>query len=54
MGFVLIPEGPFYMGDDDYFNEYSELYDEGPEHEVNIEKAFYLGTKEGPRGNGLR
>jgi formylglycine-generating enzyme required for sulfatase activity len=44
MEFVLIPAGNFYMGSSS--DEKGRLYNEGPVHEVQIDKAFYMGKYE--------
>lgn len=44
MEFVLIPAGNFYMGSPS--DEEGRLINEGPVHEVQIAKAFYMGKYE--------
>jgi uncharacterized protein (TIGR02996 family) len=42
MQFVLIPPGKFLMGSPE--TEVSRYHDEGPQHEVEITRPFYLGA----------
>jgi formylglycine-generating enzyme required for sulfatase activity len=42
MKLVLIPSGKFMMGSPE--NEKDRISDEGPQHEVTITKAFYIGA----------
>jgi formylglycine-generating enzyme required for sulfatase activity len=44
MTFLLIPPGKFLMGSPN--DEKYRLDDEGPQHEVEISKPFYLGVYE--------
>ena len=48
MKLVLIPAGKFLMGSPE--SEKHRVGSEGPEHEVRITKAFYLGTHEVTQG----